>query len=136
MSSSDFEAQLRQSVADNVALIANAAKAAKARIGQSVAGAQPQSHAQPASVPAAERPAASSPPRPTVNFAAEEPVFADEPVPFPDGAFAGEATGADEPIFAEHAPFEDRFPQGAVNVDEFAMEGVDDEGIPVWEDPP
>ncbi|HVA29272.1 MAG TPA: hypothetical protein VNF68_13910 [Candidatus Baltobacteraceae bacterium] len=134
MSSSDFEAQLRQSVADNVALIANAAKAAKARIGQSVASAQP--HAQPASAPAAERPADASPYRPTVNFAAEEPVFADEPVPFPDGTFAGEATGADEPIFAGHAPLEDRFPQGALNVDEFAVEGVDDEGIPVWEDPP
>jgi len=118
MSSSDFETELRQSVADSIALVTNAAKAAKARIGQSVAGVRP---------PPAE-PQDFEGPRPTVNFAAEEPVFAEAP------AFKDDLP--EEPAFAERSPFEDQMPEGAINVDEFALEGVDDEGIPVWEDPP
>lgn len=119
MSSSDFEAEVRQSVADNIALIGNAAKAAKARIGQSVAGSRPPPPAEPADFEG---------PRPAVNFAAEEPVYDTGPDVFADTGFQ------DAP--AEAPPFEDVLPEGAINVDEFAMEGVDDEGIPVWEDPP
>ena len=125
MSSSDFEAELRQSVADNIALISNAAKAAKARIGQSVAGVRPPPPAEPADFEG---------PRPTVNFAAEEPSYASD-LPFAEPAF-DEGPMAEEPAFAEASPFADALPDGAINVDDFAMEGVDDEGIPVWEDPP
>lgn len=120
MSSSDFETQLRQSVADNLALISNAAKAAKARIGVSVAGTRPP--------PPAEH-EDNHERRPAVNFAAEEPAYADH-LPYAEAPVF-----ADEPAFVD-PPAESEAPHGATNVDEFAMEGIDDEGIPVWEDPP
>jgi hypothetical protein len=58
-------------------------------------------------------PAAAQPPprpRPAVNFDFEEPEFE----------------------VAAPAPL----PEGAILVDDFAIAGVDDDGIPVWEDPP
>jgi hypothetical protein len=120
MSNGDFEAELEQSVQDHLAFIANAAKVAKARIGQSV-----ESGNTPA-VPAP--PPASSEPRAAVDFSAPEPDF--------DPAFAaaaGDETEADA-FAAEPAPAP--LPEGAISFDELAVEGVDDEGIPVWEDPP
>jgi hypothetical protein len=132
MSSSDFEAQLRQSVADNIALISNAAKAAKARIGESVAGTRPP----PAAVPVEPEDRG-----PAVNFAAAEPAYDDnmpygEAPAFPETPAFAEPEEAEAPAFAEQPAFKDQLPQGAINVDEFAVEGMDEEGIPVWEDPP
>ena len=126
MSSGDFEAELRQSVADNLALIANAAKAAKARIGQSVAGITPP------------EPVRDDGPRPAVNFDAAEPVFADEPMFGEEPAFADEPAYADEghPAEFETQPSHSNgLPEGAITFDNFDS-GMDDEGIPVWEDPP
>ena len=103
---------MRQSVADRIALIATAATAAKGRIVKSVE--------------AIRKPEEPSPlvdfgggPRPAVDFGADEPAFTEEP------AFA-------EAAFAEPSPL----PQGAIAFDDLAIENVDDEGIPVWEDPP
>jgi len=127
MSTGDFEAELHQSVADNIALVANAAKAAKARIGASVAGFRP---------PPPPPPAEITGPRPAVNFDAAEPDFHDEHPAFSDSAFGEPPPAGEEPMFGEQPAFKDELPEGAINVDEFAMEGVDDEGIPVWEDPP
>jgi hypothetical protein len=118
MSSGDFEAELRQSVADNLSLIANAAKAAKARIGQSVAGITP------APSPAAAADADYDSPRPAVDFDAEEPFYA---------AQGGEPEGA---TFGQDLPHENGLPEGAIAFDTFDTGGVDDDGIPVWEDPP
>lgn len=106
---------MRQSVADHIALISNAAKAAKAHIGVATARTAP---------PPQEPVHAPGPPRPAVDFSAQEPAFAEEP------AFD------EAPALAESPAFVDPLPEGAINVDNFAMEGVDDEGIPVWEDPP
>jgi hypothetical protein len=120
MSNGDFEAELEQSVKDHLAFIANAAKAAKARIGQSV-----ESGSAPAAPAAPPRPGE---PRPAVDFNAPEPDF--------DPAFAsaaGEEAEADA-FAAEPAPAP--LPEGAISFDDLAVEGVDDEGIPVWEDPP
>jgi hypothetical protein len=75
MSSADFEAKLRQSVADHIAFIRNAANAAKGRIGESV-------DAYGAQATPAERPHETPPPRPAVNFfAAESESKADDFVP-------------------------------------------------------
>jgi hypothetical protein len=98
MSSGDFEAELEQSVQDHLAFIANAANAAKARIGEAIDS---------ESAPASKAP--QSDPKPAVDFSTPEPDF--------DAAFAA---GSD-PTTAEA---------------DLAVEGVDDEGIPVWEDPP
>jgi len=111
MSSGDFETELRQSVADNLALIGNAAKAAKARIGQSVAGVKP---------PAAE-PDDFAGPRPAVNFDAEERSYPDE--------LPGEGSVFDQ------TPDQNELPEGAISFDSFDSGDVDDDGIPVWEDP-
>jgi hypothetical protein len=117
MSSSDFEAELRQSVADNLALIANAAKAAKARIGQSVAGVTPPA-------PVVQQGTFDNP-RPAVNFDADEPVF----------DAAGDDAERGLPPYDE-AIHENGLPEGAISFDNFDSGGVDDDGIPVWEDPP
>jgi hypothetical protein len=118
MSSGDFEAELRQSVNDNLAFIANAASAAKARIGEEIpSGSAPA----PAPVPPSEA-------RPAVDFSVPEPDF--------DAAFA---SAADEPTEADvlaAEPTPTPLPEGAISFDDLAVEGVDDEGIPVWEDPP
>jgi hypothetical protein len=120
MSSGDFAAELRQSVADSIALVHNAAKAAKSRIGQAipnpgVAPIPPLSRDD-------ERPSA---PRPAVNFFAEEPVYEEVPA-VEDDSFASALAGPPEPL-----------PEGAISFDDdFSMQGVDDEGIPVWEDAP
>jgi hypothetical protein len=68
MSSGDFEVNLRQSVADHIALIRNAANAAKARIGQSV-------EAHQAEAPVFDRVHETPPPRPAVNFAFDDADF-------------------------------------------------------------
>lgn len=110
MSSGDFEAELRASVQDHLALIASAAQAAKARIGAGVESARPAAISAfaddrpPDNVPVPPVRSAPAVPRSSsvVNFDASEPDF--------DPAFAG--------------AFED---VGA---------STGDEGIPVWEDPP
>jgi hypothetical protein len=112
MSSGDFEAQVHQSVADDLALIATAAAAAKSRIVKSVE----QLHASEPPKPVVEFGGA---PQAAVDFAAQEPAF------------------PEEPVFPEEAAFaESRLPEGAIAFDDLAVESVDDEGIPVWEDPP
>jgi hypothetical protein len=120
MSSGDFAAELEQSVQDHLALIATAAQAAKARIGQGVANAQTP-------LPVAEAPA---PPEPDgasraalVNFDAPEPDF--------DPAFAG----AYEPGPSEADAFAEEPAPNVAAFDDFAIGNVDDDGIPVWEDP-
>jgi hypothetical protein len=121
MSSGDFEAHVRQSVADHMALIQTAAAAAKTRIVTSVEVMQGPSQ-PPAAVDfaAAEIGAA---PRPAVDFSAEEPSFSEESAFVEADAFAGASASA-------------ALPEGAISFDDLAVEGVDDEGIPVWEDAP
>ncbi len=122
MSSGDFEAELEQSVQDHLAFVTNAAQAAKARIGQSI---ESQRTAVPETVP---QPSPSDP-TPAVDFSAREPDF--------DPAFAtatGPETSEADAFAAEPAPAP--LPEGAISFDDLAVEGVDDEGIPVWEDPP
>ncbi|MBV8637217.1 MAG: hypothetical protein JO322_03975 [Candidatus Eremiobacteraeota bacterium] len=125
MSSGDFAAELRQSVADHLALIQTAARAAKARIGEAIPEAPPGF----APVPAFDAPE-PPPPRAAVNFFADEPVFNDpvfnEAPVVEDESFASALTGPPESL-----------PEGAIAFDDgFAVDGVDDEGIPVWEDAP
>lgn len=115
MSSGDFETELEQSVQDHLAFIGNAAKAAKARIGQGI-----DSKAPPA-------PAAPSEPRAAVDFNAPEPDF--------DPAFAAADGGTTEADAFAAEPAPAPLPEGAIAFDDLAVEG-DDEGIPVWEDPP
>lgn len=118
MSSGDFETELEQSVHDHLAFISNAAQAAKARIGQ---GVDSRKTAPPAAQPARNEPRAA------VDFNAPEPDF--------DPAFAAAAGPTEADAFAaEPAPAP--LPDGAIAFDDLAVEGVDDEGIPVWEDPP
>ena len=98
-----------------MALIQNAAKAAKARIGLAI----------PSEVVKPQAPPVDLPPRPAVNFFAEEPVF-DEVPAVEDDSFASAPAGPPEPL-----------PDGAIAFDDgFSASGVDDEGIPVWEDAP
>jgi hypothetical protein len=118
MSSGDFETELNQSVQDHLAFIATAAQAAKARIGESV-----ESKSVP---PAASRPAGE--PRPAVDFSAPEPDF--------DPAFASAASAESEADAFAAEPAPAPLPEGAITFDDLAVEAVDDEGIPVWEDPP
>ncbi len=97
----------------------NAAKAAKARIGETI----PNAGAAAAPVVADLPP---STPRPAVNFFADEPVFDEAPLPPEDDTFASALARPAEPL-----------PDGAISFDDnFSAEGVDDEGIPVWEDAP
>jgi hypothetical protein len=116
MSTGDFEAQVRQSVADHLALIQTAAAAAKARIVTTVSNVE-----APAPEPVPELPVMPSRARPAVDFSAEEPAFAD------DALFNEASAFADAPS---------ALPEGAIAFDDLAVESVDDEGIPVWEDPP
>jgi hypothetical protein len=125
MSSGDFEAELQQSVNDHLAFIANAATAAKARIGE---GVQSTKVATSAPASAAAPPAPPSGARPAVDFSAPEPDFD------PAFAAAGDDPSEADAFAAEPAPAPP--PEGAITFDDFAVEGVDDEGIPVWEDPP
>jgi|HubBroStandDraft_1064217.scaffolds.fasta_scaffold84907_2 hypothetical protein len=124
MSSGDFEAELQQSVQDHLALIATAAKAAKARIGTSVQSLRtPEPLAAPTDSPAR----APGTPRPAVNFDAPDDV---------DLAFAAEASAFSEADAFAAEPAPSPLPAGAISFDDLAVEAVDDEGIPVWEDPP
>ena len=100
---------MRQSVTDHLALIATAGAAAKSRIVKSVEYVQGPPEADEAVTPAA---AFDEPPRPAVDF------------------------GAQEPAFNEEAAFASPLPEGAIAYEDLAVENVDDEGIPVWEDPP
>jgi len=128
MSTGDFEAELRQSVQDHLALIATAAKAAKARIGTSVQLTRTPEPADafPASFDDGPAPAPARP-RPAVNF--------DAPEPQDDPAFAEASAFSEADAFAAE-PAPSPLPEGAISFDELAVEAVDDEGIPVWEDPP
>lgn len=126
MSTGDFEAELHQSVQDHLALIATAAKAAKARIGTSVELTRtPEPPAAFANMP--EPPPPSAAPRPAVNF--------DAPEPGDDPAFAEASAFSEADAFAAE-PAPSPLPAGAISFDDLAVEAVDDEGIPVWEDPP
>jgi len=128
MSSGEFEAELHQSVQDHLALIANAAKAAKARIGATVENLSgpPEPEPEPVfSAPPLPEPGA---PRPAVNFDTPEPDF--------DAAFAAETAAFSEADAFAAEPAPSPLPDGAISFDDLAVENVDDEGIPVWEDPP
>ncbi|HUA08338.1 MAG TPA: hypothetical protein VMA98_03625 [Candidatus Acidoferrales bacterium] len=128
MSSGDFEAELHQSVQDHLALIANAAKAAKARIGATVESLSGPPEVEEDPVFSAAPPPAPSGPRPAVNFDAPEPDF--------DTAFAAEAAAFSEADAFAAEPAPSPLPEGAISFDDLAVENVDEEGIPVWEDPP
>ncbi|HTC31069.1 MAG TPA: hypothetical protein VK702_10090 [Candidatus Acidoferrum sp.] len=127
MSTGDFEAELQQSVQDHLALIATAAKAAKARIGTSVQAKRAPEPPEPFANMPAPPPPPSSAPRPAVNF--------DAPEPLDDPAFAEASAFSEADAFAAE-PGPSPLPAGAISFDDLAVEGVDDEGIPVWEDPP
>lgn len=115
MTSADFEAQLRQSVADHVALVHASAQAAKARIGTAMP--QPAVAAIPDADPLFdELPARPQRRGPAVNFFAEEEL---PPEPVPEAGVAAA----------------DALPDGTIAFDDFGGGNVDDEGIPVWEDP-
>ncbi len=89
-------------------MIQTAANAAKARIGEAI----PLAPAGPEPLAVFDVPAPFQP-RPAVDFFADGPIFDDvvsPPEALPDGAIA--------------------FDDGV------SMNGVDDEGIPVWEDAP
>jgi hypothetical protein len=121
MSSGDFETHVRQSVADHMALIQTAAAAAKSRIVTSVEALQGPS--QPAAAVDFADPEVGTAPRPAVDFSAQEPSFSEEPAFAEVDAFADASESA-------------ALPEGAISFDDLAVEGVDDEGIPVWEDAP
>jgi hypothetical protein len=125
MSSGDFEAELQQSVNDHLAFIANAATAAKARIGEGVQATKGTT-AAPTAADAPPSPANEA--RPAVDFSAPEPDF--------DPAFAAAADDPSEADAFAAEPAPAPLPEGAISFDDLAVEGVDDEGIPVWEDPP
>jgi hypothetical protein len=118
MSSGDFEAELEQSVQDHLAFVANAANAAKARIGEAI----DSRNAPPPVTPRSDL-------TPAVDFNAPEPDF-DQTFAAAPGSTAAEA----DAFAAEPAP--SPLPEGAISFDDLAVEGVDDEGVPVWEDPP
>ena len=126
MSDGDFAEQLQQSVQDQLALIQSAARAAKARIGQGVANATvPASPTASAPPPAPEAPAPRERgPHAAVDFFANEPVHRDSLDP-EDPTFAAAVEGGSEGL-----------PEGSIEFDNYAQEGVDDDGIPVWEEPP
>jgi hypothetical protein len=130
MSTGDFEAELQQSVHDHLALIAAAAKAAKGRIGTNVKSLRAS---EPAPAPAFDDAASIAPPpprqpRPAVNF--------DAPEPDADPMFATQAAVLSEADAFAEEPAPSPLPQGAISFDDLAVEGIDEEGIPVWEDPP
>jgi hypothetical protein len=127
MSTGDFEAELQQSVQDHLALIATAAKAARARIGTSVQLKRTPEPPEPFSNMPEPPPLPPSAPRPAVNFDAPEPP--DDPL------FAGAGAFSEADAFAAE-PGPSPLPAGAISFDDLAVEAVDDEGIPVWEDPP
>jgi hypothetical protein len=122
MSTGDFEATVRQSVADHLALIATAAAAAKERIVMNVELLQAPPEPMPAPAVHFSDFASPPPPRAAVNFAADEPIFGEEP------AFAEMDAFASEPAASV-------LPEGAIAFDDLAVE-ADDDGIPVWEDAP
>ena len=124
MSSGDFAEELRQSVQDQLSLIQAAARAAKARIGQGIVDAgSPQ--APPAEVPPIlESSDEFGGHMPAVDFFAEEPIH-DEPMEPEDPAFAAAVQHSGNGV-----------PDGAIEFDSFDSGGMDDEGIPVWEEPP
>jgi hypothetical protein len=130
MSGGDFAEELRQSVADQLSLIASAARAAKARIGQGVSDAAGPPPPMPASPPPAfstDIPEPDYAPRttgPAVDFFADEPVHDDH------------ASESDDPLFSSAMSGGNGVPEGAISYDDYAEPGIDDEGIPVWEDPP
>ena len=128
MSGGDFAEELRQSVQDQLALIQSAARAAKARIGQGIADAA----GPPPPMPASPPPAFSTVPDeadfakssgPAVDFFADEPVH-DRPA---DG---------DDPLFSHAMSGGNGVPEGNISYDDYADPGIDDEGVPVWEEPP
>ncbi len=130
MSDGDFAEQLRQSVQDQLALIQSAARAAKARIGQGVANATATSAPAPRPSPAPDAPQVPEytgiPPTrssATVDFFADEPRH--DGLEPEDPAFAAAVEGGGEGL-----------PEGSIEFDNYAQEGVDDDGIPVWEEPP
>lgn len=127
MSTGDFEAELQQSVKDHLALIATAAKAAKARIGTSVQSVRAPEPATTFNEVPLVTPAPTRQPRPAVNF--------DAPELDADPASAQSAVLSEADAFAEE-PAPSPLPQGAISFDDLAVEGIDEEGIPVWEDPP
>jgi hypothetical protein len=131
MSDGDFAEQLRQSVQDQLALIQSAARAAKARIGQGVANATTVATPPPAPTASAVPPQVPEytglPPTRSgaaVDFFADEPVH-DRPLEPEDPAFAAAVEGGGEGL-----------PEGSIEFDNYAQEGMDDDGIPVWEEPP
>jgi hypothetical protein len=63
-----------------------------------------------------------------VNFDAPE---SDE-----DPAFSVQAAAFSEADAFAEEPAPSPLPQGAISFDDLAVEGIDEEGIPVWEDPP
>lgn len=111
-------------------MIATAAKAAKARIGT---GVQTLRASAPAPAPAVEdppliQPSPSRGTRPAVNF--DAPELDDDP------AFAAQSAALSEADAFAEEPAPSPLPQGAISFDDLAVEGMDEEGIPVWEDPP
>lgn len=130
MSSGDFAEELRQSVQDQLSLIASAARAAKARIGQGVtdaAGPPPAMAASPAPTFSTDLP---SEPDYVKNTGPAVDFFADEPV------HDAPAAEGDDPRFSHAMSGGNGVPEGAISYDNYAEPGIDDEGIPVWEDPP
>lgn len=128
MSSGDFAEGLRQSVQDQLSLIQSAARAAKARIGQGVADAA----GPPPPMPASPPPAFSTVPEesdyvkntgPAVDFFAEEPDH-------------DARADSEDPMFSHAVSGGNGVPEGSISYDNYAEPGIDDEGIPVWEDPP
>lgn len=63
-------------------------------------------------------------PAPAVNFFADEPVHHDAP-------------GGGDPLFEQAmGGGSNGVPDAPISFDNFAEPGFDDEGIPVWEEPP
>lgn len=129
MSEGDFAEQLRQSVQDQLALIQSAARAAKARIGEGVAKATTASAPAPTPPPPESPPGSLEYPPPqrsgaAVDFFADEPVH-DQPLEPEDPAFVAAVEAGSEGL-----------PEGSIEFDNYAQEGMDDDGIPVWEEPP
>jgi len=124
MSTGDFAAELQASVQDHLALIASAAAAAKARIGEGITKVRPAAAPKADPELRSDVPQASPARSAVVNFDAPEPDF--------DPAFAG---AFDAPVGEADAFAEEPAPVPPASFDDLSVEGVDDEGIPMWEDP-